>query len=95
MLLLGNIGQQLDIQDQRDEIRRLRGIVSSGRQRGGGSEKTERLERELDETRLYVAVLVRLLVSKGVATQKEIRALVEAIDAEDGAADGKSGGLGG
>jgi len=47
------------------------------------------LERENDELRLYVAAIVRLLVAKGVVTSEEMASLVQAIDAEDGSADGK------
>ena len=50
---------------------------------------TQRLQQENDELKLYVAAIFRLLVSKGIATQNEIRNLVERIDAEEGAVDGR------
>lgn len=43
----------------------------------------------MDELRLHLAVLVRAVVAKGVLTREEVRALVEAVDAEDGTLDGR------
>ena len=89
-LLLGNLGQQLDIEDQKAEIDRLREAVLSGRPAGSGStEALNRLQAEIDELRLYLAAVIRTLVSKGIVTQSEMKQIVDAIDAEDGAADGK------
>ena len=47
------------------------------------------LERQIYELRLYVASLYRLLVSKGIATQKEVQDMIEKTDSEDGAVDGE------
>ena len=76
MLLLGNWGQQMDIEEQRVEIDRLRRRVeASGRPSG-----LEEARDEIDDLRLYVAVLVRMLVAKGIVTREELEALVEAVD---------------
>jgi hypothetical protein len=49
----------------------------------------EHLQAENDELRLYLTAIVRLLISKGVVTNDEMRRVVDAIDAEDGTRDGK------
>jgi regulator of replication initiation timing len=91
MLLLGNWGQQMDIEDQRREIESLRSQMGSST---GTQDVTTlksrvaQLEKENDELRLYLASLVRYLGHKGVLRQDEFRTLVETIDVEDGNADG-------
>jgi hypothetical protein len=89
MVLLGNIGQQLDIKDIAAELEQLK--TGLGIERALGERADEllgRLKRENDELKLYLAALVRLVVSKGLVSADEIRQLVEALDREDGAADG-------
>ncbi len=91
MLLLGNWGQQMDIEDQRRQIESLQRQVragSAGRAAGDASRRLAQLERQNDELRLYLASLVRYLGNKGILRRDEFAALVETIDAEDGAADG-------
>ena len=85
-LLLGDLGQQLDIEDQKTEIDRMRSEMSRLRSSGGGDLK---LQEENDELRLYLAALIRLLVAKGTITGSELTQIVEAIDKEDGYADGR------
>jgi polyhydroxyalkanoate synthesis regulator phasin len=88
--LLGDLGQQLDISDQREEIDRLRQEMLRSRSSGAGStDALRRLQAENDELRLYLAAVIRILVSKGVVTQGEMKQIVDAIDAEDGTVDGK------
>lgn len=88
MLLLGNIGQQLDIHDTGREIESLRREI-----RGKGFQETtqkatlERLVRENEELKLYLAAVVRLLIAKGVATREELARIVDAVDREDGSID--------
>ncbi len=91
MLLLGNLGQQLDIEDQRQEIQNLRARVQSeSRQAAQGIEmRLDALERQNDEMKLYLAALVRYLAAKGAIDLKEFAKLVEEVDAEDGTADGR------
>lgn len=100
MFLLGNIGQQLDIEDQKAELDSLRYELERSRQAmataPGDVSDLQRdivaLRRENDELRLYVAALVRLLLSKGVASQDELTAIVNVIDSEDGLPDGRYSG---
>lgn len=91
MLLLGDWGQQMDIQDQRREIESLRRQIrrdSSTRATAGLSPRIAELEKENEELRLYLASLVRYLGNKGVLQKDEFRSLIEVVDAEDGASDG-------
>ena len=91
MLLLGDWGQQMDIQDQRREIQALRRQVrrsSSNRAASDLARRVNELEKENDELRLYLASLVRYLGHKGILDRDEFAALVEAVDAEDGKQDG-------
>ena len=90
MLLLGNWGQQMDIEDQRREIEDLRQQLHAGARAGDSTLKSRmaQLEKENDELRLYLTSLIRYLGHKGVLRQDEFRKLVETIDIEDGSADG-------
>jgi hypothetical protein len=91
MLLLGNLGQQLDIEDQRREIQELRDRVRS-ESRGAAQDievRLDILERQSDEMKLYLAVLVRYLAAKGQIDLREFEKLVDEVDAEDGTADGR------
>ncbi len=92
MFLLGDWGQQMDIQEQRREIESLRHEMRHRRpDRGEGdlSVRVDRLERENDELRLYLASLVRYLGNKGLLQREEFASLIDAVDAEDGASDGR------
>ena len=89
-LLLGSLGQQLDIEDQKAEIGSLRFQLSRGRSSGDDVDpRLEQLQAENDELRLYLFAVVRLLVAKNVVTMDDVRQVVAAVDAEDGSADGK------
>lgn len=92
-LLLGNLGQQLDLSDQKAEIEQLRNELSQKRDSSLDSPGQIRmLQNENDELRLYLAALVRILVSKGIVTPEQLKQVVETIDTEDGSADGKHAG---
>lgn len=83
MLLLGNVGQQLDIGDLSNQIAGMESAVVSNesvdREQG---EQIERLERENRELKLYLATLLRLLVAKGVLKPEEVETTVKAIETE-------------
>ena len=87
MLLLGNWGQQMDIEDQRQELESLRRQLAS-RHSGSSPDRLAALERENAQMRLYLAALVRYLVSRGTVNVDEFRVLVDQIDREDGQEDG-------
>lgn len=91
MLLLGNWGQQMDIEEQRGQINDLQDEISRLRAAGGErdlSERINRLESEIDELRMYVAALIRYLGQKGLMDKAEFSKLVDVIDREDGTAGG-------
>ncbi len=90
MLLLGNWGQQMDIEEQREEIEDLRHQLAAATGSGDTTlnNRVAQLEKENGELRLYLASLMKYLGHKGVLHQDEFRKLVETIDAEDGSADG-------
>ena len=90
MLLLGDWGQQLDIQDQRREIDELRKQLRTGTGESNATleHRVYQLERENSELRLYLASLIKYLGHKGVLRKDEFRTIVDAVDAEDGAEDG-------
>ena len=89
-LLLGDLGQQLDLSDQKRELEDLREELrrSRGSSRGSGGDLAA-LQAENDELRLYVAAITRLLISKGIVSREEMRRIVDALDAQDGKRDGK------
>ena len=91
MLLLGNLGQQLDIEEQRQEIQALRSRVraESGAAARDIEVRLDILERQSDEMKLYLAALVRYLASKGQIDLNEFAKLVDEVDAEDGSTDGR------
>jgi hypothetical protein len=81
MMLLGNVGQQLDIQDVEGAVGQLQEAL---RQTENLDSKQEReiddLRREDQELKLYFATLVKLLVAKGVIRQEEVDAAVQAVE---------------
>jgi phage/plasmid primase-like uncharacterized protein len=91
---LGDMGQQLDLQDQAQQIEQLRQNLAAQAQASAErtSDDLRRLREENNELKLYLAATLRLLMGKGVATREEIQALVRAIDAEDGSVDRKAPG---
>lgn len=89
-LLLGDLGQQLDLQDHADEIERLKESIASRPAISGSIDsRIDVLQRENDELKLYLAAIVRLLINKNVVTAAEIRSLASVIDRQDGDEDGK------
>ncbi len=80
-LLLGNFGQQLDLQDRQREIERLRHHLDSQWSRDRTQDaQIAALREEIHDLKLYLASLVRLLASKQLVTQAEIEDLVQMIE---------------
>ena len=89
-MLLGNVGQQLDIRDlERDIAEMSAHLRHVDRQT---VDTLTRLMRENGELKLHLVALTRLLVSKNVVTPAELAALVDSIDRSDGTADGRFAG---
>ena len=81
MMLLGNVGQQLDIGDLEGAVDQMRGDIAQKEQVDlEQGQDIERLKNENHELKLYLATLIRLLVSKGVLKQEEVDATVSAIE---------------
>ena len=89
-LLLGDIGNRLDIADAEREIAALR---RQNRQSRSGVGRNERLlvamRDELGRHKLALTALTRFLVAKGLATEEELDEFIREVDAEDGELDGK------
>ena len=89
-LLLGDIGNRLDIEDTERNIQELRrDMIDNYDTNMSQEEKIEVLISENAELKLYLASLVRLMVSKEMITPGELLAFVEKVDAADGEVDGK------
>ena len=83
MLLLGNVGQQLDLDDLNGEIAGMQGAFLENQQVDlKQAQSLARLQRENQELKLYLATLMRLLVSKGVLKPEEVETTVRAIETE-------------
>ena len=89
-LLLGDIGNRLDIENTERDIASLkREIAGSFRKDMSQDEIILKLITENAQLKLYFASLVRLLIRKGSISKDELAAVVAAVDAEDGSADGQ------
>ena len=89
-LLLGDIGNRLDIEDVERDLRSMRREVESKfRTDISQDEAIQTLLEENGQLKLYLAALLRLLTQKGTISHQELTAIVTTIDAEDGSADGK------
>ena len=83
MLLLGNVGQQLDIGDLNNEIAGMQSAFLENQQVDlQQAQSLAQLRRENQELKLYLATLMRLLVSKGVLKPEEVETTVRAIETE-------------
>jgi hypothetical protein len=89
-LLLGDLGQQLDLADQKAEIDQMREEMRRSRSSdSGASGLLEHVQAENDELRLYLAAVIRILISKRIVTKEEMARIIDAVDASDGTADGR------
>jgi len=87
-LLLGDIGNRLDIADNEERVSRLRSDLHSKRRKDASQDAAiDRLVSENDQLKLAVAGLVRLLVDKGVASEAEIESLVRQMDETEDASE--------
>ena len=88
--LLGDVGNRLDIGDCENNIRELKiALMQMNEDDQSQDEELLKLRRECDELKLYIAAVIRLLIHKDVLKAEEITRMVDIIDAEDGAMDGK------
>ncbi len=90
MLLLGDLGQQLDIHDTRAELAHLHDrLRATGQFDREVATRLDRLAAENAELKLYLAAVVRLLVAKGLVGADELKQIVDVIDRSDGCGDGQ------
>ena len=81
MMLLGNVGQQLDIQDLENVIGQMQADVAKTQNLDRTQEQNiDELRTENHELKLYLATLMKLLVAKGVIRQEEVDTAVQAIE---------------
>ena len=81
MLFLGNVGQQLDIGDVENAVTEMQSAFLENQQVDLKQQRSiAELQRENQELKLYLATVVRLLVSKGVLKPEEVEATVNAIE---------------
>jgi hypothetical protein len=83
MLLLGNVGQQMDIGDLESAVEGMRAEIE--RHEGTDAAQArdmDQLRQENHELKLYLATLLHLLVSKGVLQAAEVETTVQAIEKE-------------
>ena len=81
LLLMGNVGQQLDIGDLEGSIKEMQSAVLENQNVDLSQARSiADLQRENRELKLYLATLIRLLVSKGVLKPEEVEATVNAIE---------------
>ncbi|MDF7798365.1 hypothetical protein P4C99_02760 [Pontiellaceae bacterium B1224] len=89
-LILGDIGNRLDIEDTENEIARLkRSLRTAASIDQSQDQKIRKLESENAEMKLYITSLIRLLLSKGAISAEELTKMVDEIDGADGKVDGK------
>lgn len=89
-LLLGDIGNRLDIEDTELDIENLKREISASFEVDmSQDEKIESLVQESVQLKLYLAGVIRLLTSNGTISKNELEKMVEKLDSEDGKKDGK------
>lgn len=83
IFLLGDVGQQLDIGDVRNAVAEMQQeFLQNQRADLDQAKDIAALRRENQELKMYLAAIVRLLVSKGVLQNEEVAAIVRAIEPE-------------
>ncbi|QUE52811.1 hypothetical protein KBB96_07930 [Luteolibacter ambystomatis] len=89
-MLLGDIGNRLDIQDAENNISALQSHAASAAKAVGNQTATiARLKNELARQKLAVTALTRFLIAKGLVSEAELQEFIHDVDSEDGIVDGK------
>ena len=88
-LFLGDIGNRLDIEDTEHDIQQLKYKIASAQNKNVSQDQIiKELITEQAQMKLYLASIVRLLLSKGGISKAELEVMIDAIDAQDGKTDG-------
>ena len=83
-LLLGDVGNRLDIGDCEREVASLRDNLRRNLQTDVDQEREIReLRNEVDELKLCVTSLTRLLTAKGIVDGEDLQRLARVIDDDD------------
>lgn len=89
-LLLGDIGNRLDIADAEGEINRIeRQQLRAESALNAKEREIAALKDELGRQKLATQALTRFLIEKGVIEAAELADFISQVDAEDGVIDGK------
>lgn len=91
--LLGDIGNRMDISDCEEDIRVLKqSLMEMYQEEHEVDAELRTVQMENNQLKLYLAAVIRLLTNNGVIAREDIQKMVDIIDAEDGAMDGKARG---
>lgn len=89
-LLLGDIGNRLDIADAERNIAALhRQTHSASRHLAAKNREIAGLRDEVARNRLAITALTRFLIARGIVGEEDLDAFITEIDLSDGTADGK------
>ena len=89
-LLLGDIGNRLDIADAEGEINRIeRQQMRAESALNAKEREIATLKDELGRQKLATQALTRFLIEKGIIEASELADFISQVDAEDGVIDGK------
>jgi len=80
-LLLGDIGNRLDIADAEGEIVRLRRELRESRaHESDQTARIETLEAETEELEILLAALIKMLVARGALAESDLAPFIEALE---------------
>lgn len=89
-LLLGDIGNRLDIADAEQEIGTLRRAQrDSRRAHAAKTQELTFLRDEVERQKLALEALTRFLVTRKIIDEDQLADFIAEVDAEDGVVDGK------
>jgi hypothetical protein len=91
-MLLSTDYQGRELLKQRRQIQALRKAAVSRNPFDTAAEDLAKLQVENIELRLYIGLLFRVLVEKGLTTPEDLKRRLAELDASDGDADGKHAG---
>ena len=80
-LLLGDIGNRLDIADTEHDLQNLKVELRAQSRRDRSHDETlEALQRENEEMKLLFATLIPLLTKKGVVSEEDLRSFAKSVE---------------
>ena len=93
-ILLGDLGQSLDIVEQQNEQQKLAQANAEIRRKSASqqalqSQRISELEDHCAQLHLALTALTRFLTDRAIINESDLRGFIEQIDASDGTQDGK------